>query len=100
MSSISSILIHIIILTFIKGIFHEKLKFSSAVPILKRENLMKLSNLRPINLLSVFSEVVKKIILKRLLHFLNTYNFFNKRQYGFTREKSMEDALLSFTESI
>lgn len=43
-------------LSFSDGVFHEKLKLSSVVPILKKNNSFKFENLRRISLLSVFFE--------------------------------------------
>lgn len=94
---IAPALVYIINLSFYEGVFPEKLKLSIVVPIWKKNNSAGLDNIRPISLLSVFSKILEKIIKIRLLNYLN---FFSNRQFGFTRNKSTEDALISVTDQV
>ncbi|KAG8319844.1 hypothetical protein J6590_108404 [Homalodisca vitripennis] len=97
---IAPILVYLINISFSTGIFPEMLKLSSVVPILKKNNSFQLDNIRPISLLSVFSKLFEKIMVKRLLKYLDNLNFFSKRQFGFVKGKSTEDALTYITENI
>jgi hypothetical protein len=97
---ISPVLAHIINLSYVKGVFPNKLKQSVVVPIWKKNNSINLDNLRPISLLSVFSKIIEKVTKVRLLSYLNNIHFFSIRQFGFTTGKSTEDALISVTEQI
>lgn len=97
---IAPILVHIINLSFCSGLFPERLKGSLVIPILKKGSSIKLDNLRPISLLSVFSKIFEKIIKSRLVKYLNLINFFSPNQYGFRKGKSTEDALVNVTDLI
>lgn len=97
---ISPILTHIINLSFENGVFPEKLKLSIVVPIRKKQSSIKINDLRPISLLSVFSKILEKLMKARLVRYLDNLNFLNKNQFGFRKGKSTEDALLMVTEII
>jgi hypothetical protein len=53
------------------------------VPIYKGGEKDQPGNYMPISILPVFSKILEKIVKTRLLHFLNSNNFFYKCQYGF-----------------
>lgn len=84
-------------LTF--GIFPDLLKYSVIKPIPKN-NTKTLDNFRPISLLSVFSNMLERIILNRLLPFLTKYNILNKEQFGFREQLSTIDAIVKLTNHI
>ena len=94
------VLTHIINLSFNTGIFPERLKLSTVIPIYKKGNSLKLDNLRPISLLSVFSKIFEKMMKVRILNFLDKIHFFNENQYGFRRNKSTEKAIAKVTDCI
>lgn len=98
--SIAHVLTYIINLSFSSGVFPEQLKLSIVIPIQKKSNSLKLENLRPISLLSIFSKVFEKLMKDRLLKYLENLNFFSNKQFGFTKGKSTEDALVSVTDLI
>ncbi|XP_039299150.1 uncharacterized protein LOC120354991 [Nilaparvata lugens] len=80
---IAPVLTHIFNLSFSKGVFPEMLKMSVVIPIFKKKNSIKLNNIRPISLLSVFSKILEKLMINRLVTYLNT-----------------EDALLNFSNLV
>ena len=56
------------------GIFPTWLKFSQIVPIFKKGDKDKLTNYRPISLLTAFSKIFEKVIYKRLdNHIISQY---------------------------
>lgn len=98
--AISPILCHIFNLSFLNGIFPELLKSSVVVPILKNRSSLKIQNLRPISLLSVFSKIIEKIVKVRLVKYLDSISFFSESQFGFRAGKSTEDALIKVVNMI
>lgn len=99
-NDISPALVHIMNLSFVTGVFPDMLKLSIVVPIWKKNDSLKLDNLRPISLLSVFSKLFEKICNVRLLKYLNYLEFFSGRQFGFIKGRSTEDALITVTDQI
>ena len=65
------------------GIFPTWLKFSQVVPIFKKGDKDKLTNYRPISLLTSFSKIFEKVIYKRLDNYMISNNILAKEQYGF-----------------
>lgn len=97
---ISPILSYIINLSFQTGVFPDALKKSIIIPILKKSNCFTTDNIRPISQLSIFSKIFEKCMKVRLINYLNRINFQNTNQFGFTKNKSTEDALVNFVNSI
>ena len=82
------------------GIFPDKLKVAKVIPIFKTGDRSLVNNYRPISILNAFSKIFEKVILSRLLGFLNKQNFFYSQQFGFRQNHSTSAALISFTEYI
>lgn len=97
---IASPLKHIFNLSFSTGIFPSRFKNSIVIPLLKKTNVFKIDNLRPISLLPTFAKLLEKLMKKRLLQFLDAHKFFNISQFGFTKGRSTEDALSMFVERV
>ena len=77
------------------GIFPDKLKIAKVIPIFKKGDKSEISNYRPISLLSVFSKVFEKIVVKRIISFLSKYAIISDNQFGFRPNHSTTTALLS-----
>ena len=58
------------------------------------------SNYRPILLLSVFDKLLEKVILNRLLQFLNKNNILHKYQFGFRKNPATSNALTEVIDHI
>lgn len=99
-NEIAPVLSHIINLSFSSGIFPEILKCSIVIPLLKKPNSVQVNNIRPISLLSVFSKIIEKLVKTRLIKYLNKISFVNNNQFGFTKGKSTEDALVKVSDLI
>ena len=83
---------------FTLGTFPKCLKKGTIIPIHKKGDFSKIENFRPITLLPYLSKILEKLLYTRLYDFLTCTNFFSKQQFGFLKNKSTADAILSFTE--
>ena len=82
------------------GIFPSWLKFSKVVPIFKKGNKDKLSNYRPISLLTSFSKISEKIIYKTLDNYMISNNILATEKYGFGNKTTSENAIYQPTNNI
>ena len=57
-------------------------------------------NYRPISVLVFLSKIFEKCLFLRLSSFLRKFSIISENQFGFTRGKSTEDALIVYTEQI
>jgi len=65
------------------GTFPTLLKFSQVYPIFKMGNKTKMSDYRPVSLLTSFSIIFEKVIYNRLLQHTKENNIIAMYQYGF-----------------
>lgn len=79
------------------GIFPDALKIASVVPIFKKGEVDDVSNYRPISLLPIISKILEKVIKNQIVEYLESYNLFNKTQFGFRTKLSTTDAILNYT---
>lgn len=97
---ICDVLSHIANLMLSTGVFPEDLKLARVVPVHKGGNINELSNYRPISVLPVLSKIFEGIINSRIADFLHKYNVIVDSQYGFTKNKTTEQALLVVKDKI
>jgi retron-type reverse transcriptase len=86
--------------SFRSGIFPEILKIAIIKLIHKKGNTEEVQNYRPISLLSVFSEIIEKLMYNRLMAFITKNNILNDIQHGFREGKSTETAIHAFLQNI
>jgi hypothetical protein len=70
----------------------------SCIKVLKKPNKSDYTTpkaYRPISLLSVFSKILEKLLINRIIFYLTSKNLLNERQYGFTPQKSTIDAIFN-----
>ena len=79
--------------SFSSGIFPNKLKISKVITLYKKDSRDNSTDYRPISLLSVFSELIGKIMYKRLYSFLDSCSILNLLQFGFREKYSTLHAL-------
>ena len=72
--------------------FPQHLKLAWGIALFKGGDREDLRNQRPTSLLSVFSKIFEKSILKHLLSFLDAKKFFHLHQFGFWKKCSREHA--------
>ncbi|XP_072933417.1 uncharacterized protein [Epargyreus clarus] len=97
---ISSILSHLINLSFTSGIFPTKLKTSVIKPIYKKGDKSLLNNYRPIALIPVLSKIFEKAIYVRIANFIEKHNILTPDQNGFRKNKSTSLSAFNLINSI
>jgi hypothetical protein len=96
---------------FLTKLYNKCLKFSvfpkrwksSVVKLLRKggDRDYKIPNsYRPISLLSVFAKVFEKLLINRIIYYLNANYLLSDKQFGFSPQKSTEDALHSLKNFI
>uniref|UniRef100_A0A1B6KEM6 Reverse transcriptase domain-containing protein n=1 Tax=Graphocephala atropunctata TaxID=36148 RepID=A0A1B6KEM6_9HEMI len=83
-----------------QGIFPTMLKTAKVYPKHKSGSTNDLMNYRPISLISTFSKIYEKIVLDRLLSYLEQNNLMTNQQHGFLKGRSTTTALIQLTEYI
>ena len=91
-------LCRIINMSFLTGVFPEKLKIVKVIPVHKNGSTQDMNNFRPISLLSIFDKIMEKLMHIRLNGFLEDNNILYKNQFGFRKDNSSLYALLQITE--
>lgn len=98
---ISKALLHIFNLSVNTGIFPERFKTATVIPLYKgKGSRADPLNYRPISLCSYFSKLFEKCISMQLSHYLNSVDYFSKAQFGFLRYRSTDLAICEFYNKI
>ena len=97
---ISEPLTHIFNLSFSSGIIPDNVKIALVTPIFKDNEENRFENYRPISVLTCFSKLLEKLMVKRLINFIDKNKILSKHQYGFRRNRSTELAILDFVDKI
>ena len=79
--------------SFQEGCFPGVLKLAKVVPIHKGDEKTDPTNYRQISLLSVFDKLIEKVMLNKLLKFLNKNNILYKLQFGYRKNHATTHAL-------
>ena len=66
-----NVLLHVISLSFSKGILPKEMKIAKVIPLYKNDNNMMVDNYRPISILPVFSTLLERLMYNRLISFIN-----------------------------
>jgi len=80
------------------GIFPRSLKIARVKPVYKAGNSKFMNNYRPISTLPILSKIFEKLMLKRLLLFMNNNNLLGNNQFGFRKNNNTADAILEFLD--
>lgn len=91
---------HVINSSIATGVFPHNFKIAKVVPLHKSDDYSEKNNYRPISLLSIFSKVLERIVKDQLVVYLQSNNILTDRQYGFRRDKSINDALFDINRDI
>ena len=78
-------LTYIINMSFMEGVFPSELKLAKVIPIFKSGDSTKMSNYRPISILSFFSKIFEKLMYNILNNFLYKNEVIYKYQFGFRK---------------
>ena len=82
------------------GICPDRLKYANIKPCFKKGDTSKISNYRPISLLTGFSKLFEILIFNRLKQHLTNNNILVAEQYGFCDGVSAQDAIFKLTDLI
>jgi Notch-like protein len=87
---ISSPLTYIISRSLATGMFPDRFKFSGIKPIYKNGDKNRISNYRPISLLTSFSKIFERVMFTRLHWHLTKNNILVDEQFGFRPNSSLK----------
>ena len=93
-------LVHILNLSLSTGIIPNNIKTAKVIPVFKRVDPQLPSNYRPMSLLNVFSELLEKVMCKRLYSYLQSNNILYQYQFGFRKFYSTTFGLLDVVDNI
>lgn len=93
-------LAHLIDLSITSGLFPSILKRGTVIPVYKKDDVNNIVNYRPICLLSTISKLIEKVVLNRMIDYLNKFKIIVNCQHGFRAGCSTETAALSFVKSV
>ena len=70
------------------------------VPIFKSGDSSKITNYRPISVLSLFSKVFEKVMYNHISDFIESVNVLYKYQFGFRQRHSTQQAIITLVNKI
>ena len=80
--------------------FPSELKLAKVVPIFKAGASNKITNYRPISVLTFFSKVFEKIIYNHLIDFMDHNDILYGYQFGFRKGHSTQQAIITLVNKI
>ena len=83
-----------------QGIFPNELKIARVIPLHKKGDHANMNNYRPVSILPVFSKIFEKIVLKRLVGYLDAANILCEEQYGYRKSRSTVKAIAALLEEV
>ena len=86
-SSVSETLSTLYNESFSQGIFPDHMKHAMVTPVHKGGSKLDMTNYRPISVLPICSKILEKLMLTRLLDFLDKNNIIYKHQFGFQKKQ-------------
>ena len=93
-NSISLLLTIIFNQSIAEGTFPDQMKIAEIIPLYKGKGSDQLINYRHISLLLTMSKLLKKVIYKCTIKFIDKYKLLYKNQYGFHSKRSCEQAII------
>ena len=99
-SVITKYLTSLINVSFYEGFFPSELKKAKVFPLFKNGSRVEENNYRPISLLNVLSKIYERSMLTRVYEYMEGFNLFYFKQFGFRKKHSTIDALAELTERI
>jgi hypothetical protein len=99
-NDISKPLTFIFNLSLVTGVFPDRFKFAIVQPIHKKGDKAKLTNYRPISLLTSCSKILETIMFNRLSQHIQTNRILAPEQFGFRKGSHIEKAIFTLTNNI
>jgi hypothetical protein len=82
------------------GIYPDLFKCARMIPLFKSGSRSKMSNFRPISLLSLFNKIFEKMLFVRLNSFISDCNILSEYQFGFRLGKDTQRATLRLLSQV
>ena len=76
------------------------MKIAELTPIFKSAKKELLTIYQPISVLSCFSKILEGIMYNRVYNYLNDNNLLFRKQFGFRKDHSADDARIKLIDSI
>ena len=92
--------INVYIEPFKEGVFPSELKLAKVVPIFKSGDPSKITNYRPISILSFFSTIFERVMYNHITDFIDSLNVLFKYQFGFRHKHSTQQAIITLVNKI
>ena len=83
-----------------KNTFPNILKTAHVTPVYKKGDRLEPENYRPISVTPTLAKIFERLLLEQLTHHLTLNGLINKNQFGFQKQKSCLDTIISLTEKI
>ena len=99
-SVITKYLTSLINVSFYEGSFPSELKKAKVFPLFKSGSRVEENNYRPISLLNVLSKIYERSMFTRVYQYMEGFNLFYFKRFGFRKKYSTIDALAELTERI
>ena len=74
------------------GLVPDQFKLANVIPIHKKDSTTCINNYSPISLLSIINKIMKKLMYKRLINFIDKYGILYDKQFGFHEQYSTTHA--------
>ena len=76
------------------------LKTAHVTPVYKKGDRLETENYRPISVTPTLAKIFEQLLLEQLTHHLTLNDLINRNQFGFQKQKSCLDTIISITEKI
>ena len=87
-------------LSFSHGKVPSKFKIARVIPVYKKGSMSRVSNYRPISLLSIFNRLLEKLMYNRLIFYFNKIDVLSDNQFGFRKNHSTFHPLILIVDKI
>ena len=82
------------------GIFPDKFKLAKVIPLIKKPNLLRIDNFRPISLLASISKILEKCVFNQVYSYFELNKLFYGSQYGYRKLHSTDLACLELVDTL
>jgi Notch-like protein len=83
-----------------QGVFPDRLKYATVIPLHKEGDRRNMLKYRPVSLLTSFSKMFETVTLTRISTHFSKYNILSSEQYGLRAGLGTDDAIYKLTTEI
>ena len=88
-------------MSLMEGVFPFEIKLAKVVPIFKAGESDKVTNYRPISVLSFFlPKIFEKTMYNYVVNFMDKHDTIYKYQFGFRKQHSTQHAIITLVDKI